>query len=69
MALVKMGKPVSEVPEELGIGSGGLYGWLRTETQPAQVGGACQRAEGKEAEATNCAGCAAKMPTSTLLIS
>jgi len=50
LALVRMGKPVAEVTEELGIGSGVLYGWLRTEAQPAQVGDAGQRAGGEEAE-------------------
>jgi transposase len=44
VGLVGLGKPVSEVAEDLGIGSSILYGWVRKETQPAQLGSAGRRA-------------------------
>ena len=38
--LVGLGKPVPEVAEELGIGTSILYGWVRTQAQPARLGSA-----------------------------
>ncbi len=48
VALVNLGKPVSEVAEDLGIGSSILYGWVRKEAQPGQVGSEGHRAAGEE---------------------
>ena len=50
VGLVGLGKPVPEVDEELGIGRGILYAWVRGR-QPAQVGSAGLRAGGEEPEA------------------
>ena len=36
VGLVGLGKPVSEVAEDLGIGSSILYGWVRRTPQPGQ---------------------------------
>jgi transposase len=48
VALVGLGKPVSEVAEELGIGTSILYRWLRKDLQPAQLGSGGLRAVGEE---------------------
>ena len=48
VGLVGLGKPVSAVAEDLGIGSSILYGWLRKDAQPAQLGSAGSRAGGEE---------------------
>jgi transposase len=39
---------VSEVAEDLGIGSSLLYGWVQKEAQPTQVGSGGGRAAGEE---------------------
>lgn len=49
--LVRMGKSVSEVAEELGIGTGILYRWTRSQRQTVQLVGADHRAGGEEGEA------------------
>jgi transposase len=46
--LVGLGKPVPEVAEELGIGTSILYGWVRKDSRPAQLGSAGLRAVGEE---------------------
>ena len=46
--LVGLGKPVPEVAEELEIGTSILYGWVRRNSQPTQVGSAGPRAVGEE---------------------
>jgi transposase len=46
--LVGMGKPVSEVAEDLEIGTGVLYRWMRHGGQPAQIGSVGGRALGEE---------------------
>ena len=46
--LISLGKPVAEVAEDLGIGTSLLYGWMRKEAQPAQLGSAGLRAAGEE---------------------
>jgi transposase-like protein len=46
--LVGMGKPVSEVAEELEIGTSLLYGWVHKGAQPAQLGSGGRRAVGEE---------------------
>ena len=48
VGLVGLGKPVSEVAEDLGIGTSILYGWLRKDSQWAQFGSAELRAVGEE---------------------
>jgi transposase len=48
VGLVKLGKPVSEVAEDLGIGSSILYGWVHKEAQSTQVGSEGARAAGEE---------------------
>jgi transposase len=48
VGLVGLGKPVSEVAEDLGIGSSILYGWVRKNSQAAQVGSGGQRAVGEQ---------------------
>lgn len=48
VGLVSLGKSVSEVAEDLEIGSSILYGWVRKEAQPAQLGSAGLRAAGEE---------------------
>src|SRR5688500_585498 len=48
--LVRLGKPVPQVAEELGIGTSVLYRWTadqRPGNAPAQLGGAVQRAVGQ----------------------
>jgi transposase len=49
--LVVLGKPVAEVAEDLEIGTGVLYRWMRHGGQPAQLGSAGGRAVGEEPEA------------------
>lgn len=51
VGLVGVGKPVPEVAEELGIGSGVLYAWVREASKPAQLGSGGPRAVGEEAGA------------------
>jgi transposase len=46
--LVGLGKPVTEVAEELEIGSGVLYRWMRNGGQSAQLGSVGGRAVGEE---------------------
>lgn len=46
--LVGLGKPVSEVAEELGIGTSILYGWVRHKAQSARLGSEGLRAVGEE---------------------
>ena len=48
VGLVGLGKPVSEVAEDLGIGSSILYGWVRKTPQPGQPGSAGLRAAGEQ---------------------
>jgi|SRR5476651_1499662 len=48
VALVGLGKPVSAVAEDLGIGSSILYGWTRKGAQAAQLGSGGLRAEGEQ---------------------
>lgn len=45
--LVSLGKPVQAVAEELGIGEGILYKWVRKEAEAAQLGSAGRRAAGE----------------------
>jgi transposase len=49
--LVKHGKPVPEVAEDLGIGTSILYRWARKATEPAHLGSEGLRAVGEEAAA------------------
>ena len=49
--LVGLGKPVSEVAEDLEIGTSLLYGWMRKGALPAQFGSEGLRAVGEEPEA------------------
>jgi transposase len=52
--LVKLGKPVPEVAQELGLGTGILYRWTRSvrdTSQQAQIGSAGLRAVGEQAGA------------------
>ena len=46
--LVGMGKPVSEVAEDLEIGTNVLYRWVRDGGQPGRLGSAGGRAVGEE---------------------
>jgi transposase len=46
--LVGLGKPVQEVAEDLEIGTGVLYRWMRHGGQPAQIGSVGGRALGEE---------------------
>jgi transposase len=46
--LVGLGKPVSEVAEDLEIGTNVLYRWVRNGGQPARLGSAGGRAVGEE---------------------
>ena len=46
--LVGLGKPVPEVAEELEIGTSILYGWVRKDSQPVQLGSEGLRAVGEE---------------------
>lgn len=45
--LVGLGKPVPEVAEDLGLGTSILYGWVRSQRQPAQFGSGGLQAEGE----------------------
>jgi transposase len=49
--LVKHGKPVPEVAEDLGIGTSILYRWARLASEPAHLGSGGLRAVGEEAAA------------------
>jgi len=49
--LVGLGKPVSEVAEELEIGTSLLYGWVGKGGQSARLGSEGGRAVGEEPEA------------------
>jgi len=49
--LVGMGKPVSEVAEDLEIGTNVLYRWVHEGRQSARLGSAGDRAAGEEPEA------------------
>jgi transposase len=49
--LVKHGKPVPEVAEDLGIGTSILYRWTRKASEPAHLGSGGLRAVGEEAAA------------------
>lgn len=53
LAMINLGKPVSEVAKELGVGSSILYRWMQPQRQdaPAQLGGVVQRAVGELDEA------------------
>jgi transposase len=51
VALLDAGKPPSEIAEDLEIGTGLLYRWRRTLSQPPQLGSGAQRAGGEENEA------------------
>ena len=46
--LVGLGKPVSEVAEDLGIGSSILYGWVRKRNRAAPLGSGGHRGVGEE---------------------
>ena len=46
--LVALGKPVAVVAEDLEVGAGILYGWVRKGAQPAQLGSGGVRAGGEE---------------------
>jgi transposase len=48
LGLVALGKPVSEVAEDLEIGTSILYGWVRKGALPAPLGSGGVRAEGEE---------------------
>ena len=51
VGLVKLGKPVPEVAQDLGVGSGVIYRWVQKGSEPAQLGSAGLRAVGEELEA------------------
>jgi transposase len=48
VGLVGLGKPVSDVAQDLGISEGVLYGWVRKDSQAAQLGSGGLRAGGEE---------------------
>ena len=48
IGLVGVGKPVPDVARDLGISEGVLYGWVRKDSQAAQLGSAGRRAVGEE---------------------
>jgi len=48
VGLVGLGKAVSEVAEDLGIGTSILYGWMRKDSQAAPRGSAGLRAGGEQ---------------------
>jgi transposase len=48
VALVGLGKPVSEVAADLEIGTSILYGWIRKGSQPGHLGSGGLRAVGEE---------------------
>ena len=45
--LVRLGKPVAVVAEDLSLSQGVLYSWLRKGSQPAELGSAGPRAGGE----------------------
>jgi transposase len=49
--LVRVGRPVREVAQELEVGVSLLYAWAYQSSQPAQLGSAGGRAVGEEPEA------------------
>lgn len=49
--LVRLGKRVPEVAQELGVGAGVLYRWVGKHAKPAQFGSEGLRAVGEEAAA------------------
>jgi transposase len=51
VALLNAGKPPLEIAEDLEIGTGLLYRWRRTLSQPPQIGSGVRQAEGEENEA------------------
>ncbi len=51
VGLVSLGKPVTEVAQDLEIGTSLLYGWARKGAQSGQFGSGGVRAVGEEAEA------------------
>lgn len=51
MELVRLGRAVPEVAQELGIGTTILYRWTQQMRQPDQLGGAALRAGGEGGEA------------------
>lgn len=51
VALVKLGKPVPQVAEELEVGTSLLYGWVQKDSRPAQLGSGGIRAVGEEPDA------------------
>ena len=51
VGLVGLGKPVTEVAEDLGIGTSILYGWIRKGSQPGHLGSGGLRAVGEESAA------------------
>jgi transposase len=48
VGLVDLGRPVAEVAHDLGISEGVLYGWVRKNSQAAQLGSEGLRAVGEE---------------------
>lgn len=48
IGLVELGKPVPDVARDLGISEGVLYGWVRKNSQAAQLGSEGLRAVGEE---------------------
>ena len=48
VGLVGLGKPVSDVARDLGISEGVLYGWVRKDSQTAQLGSGGLRAGGEQ---------------------
>src|SRR5436190_22626561 len=48
VGLVRLGKPVSEVAQDLEIGTSILYGWVHKAAQPGQLGSGGGRAAGEE---------------------
>jgi transposase-like protein len=66
IGLVEMGKPVSEVAQDLEISEGVLYAWVR-KGSPARHSGAQGRApEASGPQRTSAVACAAKSPISNL---
>ena len=49
--LVRQGKPVQEVAQELEVGRNLIYKWIQKETQTSQLGSEGLRAEGEESVA------------------
>jgi transposase len=50
--LVRLGKGVPDVAQELGIGTGILYRWTKAQRQPVQLAGTDLRAAGEEGDAS-----------------